>query len=203
MSDLKDAWKSAEVFKKQLAWNLNELESSESYAPHWKQCIALIKQFKPLNVLDLGCGCGAMSEVFLRELPDVKYTGMDYSKDAIELAKKTWKSNNFFVKNVMDLDEHDVSKYDLLFAGALFDVMPNGDEAMEHVMKLGSDSLLLSRMKLTLQESFYTTYRAYELIETCAFHHNRDNFVALCEKYSYNIHPLDDNIYLVKNDKPF
>jgi hypothetical protein len=57
-------------------------------------------------------------------------------------------------------------------------------------------------MKLTLQESFYTTYRAYELIETCAFHHNRDNFVALCEKYSYNIHPLDDNIYLVKNDKP-
>ena len=102
----------------------------------------------------------------------------------------------------MDLDEHDVSKYDLLFAGALFDVMPNGDEAMEHVMKLGSDSLLLSRMKLTLQESFYTTYRAYELIETCAFHHNRDNFVALCEKYSYNIHPLDDNIYLVKNDKP-
>ena len=33
-------------------------------------------------------------------------------------------------------------------------------------------------------------------------HHNRDNFVALCEKYSYNIHPLDDNIYLVKNDKP-
>ena len=89
MSDLKDAWKSAEVFKKQLALNLNQLESSEAYALHWKQCIALIKQFKPLNVLDLGCGCGAMSEVFLRELPDVKYTGMDYSKDAIELAKKT------------------------------------------------------------------------------------------------------------------
>ena len=197
MSDLQNAWKNKSVFQKQLQFNLKELEHRTKYPPHWEVCISLIEHFKPKSVLDIGCGCGALSEVFLREFPDIKYTGMDYSEDAIELAKRTWRTQDFHVKNVMDLTEEDLD-YDLILAGALFDVMPNGDEAMEHVMKICSSSLLISRMKLTERQSYYTTYTAYDEIETCAYYHNRYKFVDMCEKYSYEIYPVQDNIYLVK-----
>lgn len=198
MSDLKNAWKNEKVFQKQLDYNLKELKSKESYAPHWKTCISLIQHFSPKSVLDIGCGCGALSEVFRRELPDVKYTGTDYSEDAIQLAKKTWKSFDFYVKDVMDTKKQDVSEYDLLLVGALFDVMPNGDEAMEHLMSICSGSMLISRMKLTENESYHITYKAYDEIETCAYHHNKNNFLDMCDKYSYNVYSMQDNFYLVK-----
>ena len=102
------------------------------------------------------------------------------------------------INDVMNLKEEDVSDYDLLFVGALFDVMPNGDEAMEHLMSICSTSILISRIKLTENESFYTTYTAYDEIETCAYHHNVSNFVDLCQKYSYDIYNIQSDIYLVK-----
>ena len=198
MPDLKNAWKNKNVFQKQLDLNLKELQDKESYPPHWNNCILHINNFKPKNILDIGCGCGAFSKVISEQFPDMKYTGMDYSEDAIELAKKTWESDSFIVNDIMELKEEDVSKYDLLFVGALFDVMPNGDEAMEHLMSICSTSMLISRMKLTENESFYTTYTAYDEIETCAYHHSVNNFVDLCEKYSYDIYHIQSDIYLVK-----
>ncbi len=198
MSDLKNAWKNEKVFQKQLDYNLKELKSKESYPPHWHSCMSLIEHFGPKSVLDIGCGCGSLSEVFRKEFPDIKYTGTDYSEDAIELANKTWKSFDFYVKDVMDTEKQDVSEYDLLLVGALFDVMPNGDEAMEHLMSICSGSMLISRMKLTENESYHTTYKAYDEIETCAYHHNKNNFFDMCDKYSYNVYSMQDNFYLVK-----
>lgn len=198
MSDLQNAWKNEKVFHKQLEYNLKELESRESYAPHWKTCVSLIQHFGPKSVLDVGCGCGSLSEVFRRELPDVKYTGSDYSEDAIRLAKKTWPHADFFVHDLMKFDKSQLEKYDLIYSSAVLDVMPNGDEAMEHLMNVCSGPMLISRVKLTDKPSYHTTYKAYDEIETCAYHHNKTNFLDMCERYSYNAYSMQDNFYLVK-----
>jgi len=201
MSDIKDAWKNKKVFLKQLEYNLQELSSPERYPNHWKALLLCIEKTNAKSILDIGCGCGAVSEVVRMNCPSVRYVGLDYSSDAIDLAKNTWGSSEFFVKDLMDLTENDVSSYDLLFSSAVFDVMPNGDEALEHVMKICVGSFLLSRPKFTLSESHYTEYIAYDEIQTCAYYHSKNNFVDMCDKYGYTINVIGNDILLVKNDK--
>lgn len=202
MSDLKDAWKNKNVFLKQLEYNRTELSKKEKYPQHWTNFLECVSETKPKSVLDIGCGCGSLSEVLRRDFPDIQYTGIDYSSDAIELAKRTWISSEFYVKDILDLTEQDVSSYDLLFASAVFDVMPNGDFALEHILKICSTSFMLSRPKFTMFESHYKTYRAYDEITTCEYYHNQNKFLDLCNKYSYNRISFGSDILLSKHDQP-
>ena len=152
MKDVKEAWKYSNVFEKQLELNIKELDNS--YPPHWYDFINLIKKFKPLSILDVGCGCGALHELCKRELPSLKYYGIDYSENAIKIAKKTWSEDSFSVKDYLSLDYKYVSKFDLIHMGALLDVLPNGDEALDYIMSLTPKSILIGRMKLTDKESY-------------------------------------------------
>ena len=40
------------------------------------------------DLLDAGCGTGAMLGMFRRDYPDKNYTGVDFSEKMIETAKK-------------------------------------------------------------------------------------------------------------------
>ena len=82
--------------------------------------------------------------------------------------------------------------------GALLDVLDNGDEALEYILSLSPKNILIGRMKITDKNSYYTTYKAYDEITTCAYYHSKNNFLHLCEKYDYSIHNINDNFYLIK-----
>lgn len=194
--DLNNAWKNKKVFEKQLKCNLHELSSKDSYPPHWNASLELISHYEPKTILDVGCGCGAFCEVCFRNLPNLLYTGMDYSEDAIRIAKENFNESAFFVKDVMELTKEDVEEYDLVFMGALLDVRSDANEILEHVLSLKPKSLLLSRVKLTESDSYIETYEAYDEIETCAFYHNVQNFVDMCKRYGYDMVNIQDNYYL-------
>jgi len=196
MTNVAETWKHSNVFEKQLKLNLKELNGV--YPPHWYDFIDLVNMNKPNTLLDVGCGCGSIYELCRRELPHIKYHGIDYADKAIELAKKTWDRDIFSVKDCVYLTKEDVADYDLVHMGALLDVLPNGDEVLEHVLSLSPKSVLIARMKLTEKESYYNTYEAYGEITTCEYYHNRPNFVRLCEKYEYSIFSIRDNFYLNK-----
>lgn len=195
--ELADAWKNKNVFQKQLECNIQELSSKQSYPPHWNASIELIQHHEPKTLLDIGCGCGTFCEVCFRNVPNVLYTGMDYSEDAIEIAKEKWNKDAFFVKDVWELTEEDVEPYDLLYMGALLDVRPDADAILEHIFKLKPKALLISRMKLTdAIDSYLETYDAYDEITTCAFYHSGKKFVDMCKDNGYNITNIQDNYYL-------
>jgi SAM-dependent methyltransferase len=44
-------------------------------------------EYRPRSLLDIGCGNGHTLEYFIKRWPEVYYTGLDISKQAIELAK--------------------------------------------------------------------------------------------------------------------
>jgi len=53
------------------------------------------------NVLDIGCGYGRLSEWFNR------YTGIDFSEDFVNKAKKIYHKNEFVVGDIKDMPFYD------------------------------------------------------------------------------------------------
>lgn len=191
-----NSWKNYAVFEKQLELNLKQLSSYDNYPNHWKVSLSILKNLQPKNILDIGCGCGSFFKVCKDNLPQLNYCGCDYSKDAINIAKATWSEGCFFVKDIMDFTNRDVEDCEIIYASALIDVSPRGDEMLEKILSLGIDKILLSRVKITNEKSYYTTYKAYDMIETCAYYHNIENLLAVFLKYKYDYQIISDHIYL-------
>lgn len=188
MKSLIDNWKNPILCKEQLDLNLREISHHVRYPEHWIDFIQLINTFKPTSILDIGCGCGVYYKLCVTHFPNINYTGIDYAEEAISLAKETWKYDNFFTMDYKDLTQEGVESFDLLHMGALLDVLPNGDEALEDIMSLKPKAILIGRMKLTKGNSYCKVYKAYDKIETYAFYHNEQNFLDLCSKNNYSIH---------------
>lgn len=195
---LKNAWKKTNAFHKQLKLNLNQLESSNNYPDHWDIFLFFIKNIQPKSILDIGCGVGSYYTLCKREAFNIKYHGIDFSENAIKIAKENWGSENFSVKDLFDLTIEFVSNYDLIHVGALLDVLPNGDEALEKILDLNSKNIIIGRMELTENESFYDKYIAYDEVSTCKFYHNKFNFFEKCKIKKYQIFQLKNNFYLKK-----
>jgi len=193
---LANSWKNSEVFKKQLDLNLRELSSLDKYPVHWNISLQILKNTHAKNLLEIGCGCGVFFKVCKENLPELNYCGSDYSEEAINLAKKTWPDGCFFTKNIMDFTRNDVVDYDIIYAGGLTNVSPNGDQMLEKILSLNVKKVLLSRIQLTNSESYYVTYKAYDTIETCSYYHNIKKIISIFSKYNYNYQIFSDHIYL-------
>jgi trans-aconitate methyltransferase len=209
MADLSETWKNSTVFKKQLELNLKELLGSRlmpldarirKYPSHWKDFISLVRGMSPQpnTILDVGCGCGAYYELCKKEFPDIKYHGIDYSQEAINIAVRQWECENFLVKDYKDLTSEYVSQFDLLHLGGILCILSNGDQALEFILSLSPKNVLIGRMDIIDGESFYDTYIAYNEISTYHYYHNRANFYALCKRYLYDIKNANDSYLLQK-----
>mgnify|MGYP003135524552 CR=1 FL=1 len=90
-------WKNKEVFKSQLKLNEKELDN---YPIHWSEFLYAFNLIKPSpkTLLDIGCGVGVYYELCRRHHPEIEYCGVDYSKEAIQLAKNKWKGGSWSTK---------------------------------------------------------------------------------------------------------
>ena len=180
-----NSWKNKEVFEDQLSLNERELHH---YPNHWNQFINSVISsvgLKKATLLDLGCGSGSYKELCKRQLPNINYTGMDYSEEAIEVAKQRWKGEDWIVGDYRELTSEYANNYDILHTGAMLDVLPNGDEALSFLLTLGFKNIILGRVKLIEEASGFTEYTAYNKIQTYAYSHNIQNLKEMIEEANY------------------
>ena len=200
--DHKDSWKNLELSKEQLKLNLKELSSPFSYPQHWNIFLEYVKQYDVTSVLDLGCGVGSYYQLLQNHFPKVKYVGMDYSKEAIDLAKSHWGYSKFYQKDLWDLTQDDLKSYDLIHMGALLDVLPNGDEALDYILSLSPKSILVGRMEFTSSKSGVDhTYKAYDISTTYKYLHNLDQVLTIIKNNNYSYSLMGDKqktLYIVK-----
>lgn len=109
-------------------------ESSEKYAsdsnvsiyvPVWDKVLSYFQDNDILSVVDIGCGPGQFAEYAVNRLPDLSYTGFDFSSVAISQAKKRTKKADFIEGNAFTsplLTENAADVYILL-------------EVLEHIEK--------------------------------------------------------------------
>ena len=192
-----DSWKNQSVFNQQLQLNLTQISSPNSYPEHWGVFLAYIKEIAPQSILDIGCGVGIFYKLLQNHNPNIQYVGVDYSVEAIGIAKQQWGVDCFFEKDLWELDKDWISQFDLLYLGALLDVLPNGDEALELILSLKSQHILIGRIETTNEESgVKDEYLAYDLIKTYKYKHNWTNLLNLIKKYNYEYSYYKNTLYL-------
>lgn len=189
-----NSWKNKTVFEKQL--ELNKYEFENSYPQHWDVFINEIKNLNINSILDIGCGSGVYYKLCQKELPDINYYGVDYSIEAIEIAKKEYSENSFGAMSIDELTESFIKKFDLIHMGAVLDILPNGDETLEKILTLKPKKLFIGRIKFTDEQSSYTEYMAYNEIMTYEYKHNLLNFINICNKHNYKPKFISNNVLL-------
>jgi len=188
-----NSWKNKEVFEKQLALNLKELEGH--YPAHWGAFITFMTLLgsKVKTILDVGCGAGVYSEICRKHFPNIKYIGMDYSEEAIEVASRQWPGIDFRCKNYKDLTQDDLRRIDVLHACSLHNVLPDGDECLNFMLGLKAKYIILGKILTTNQASFYSTYMAYDLIPTYLYKHNYLSLYGIFKKHGYLAREMQAN----------
>lgn len=206
--DYIENWKNRKVFEKQLELNISELNST--YPKHWEAFLSYVKKYEIKSVLDLGCGCGVYGELCRREIPDLEYYGSDYSSEAIDIAKSNFVGLDFFVGDIFSWDYSKTPRVDVIHAGALLDVLPNGNEAFLKIHLIAEscncENIIIGRIRFTPGRSGYSTYKAYDIIDTYEYRHNRSEFTKIVESLGYLIvekidSPSGETIFLKKNTR--
>ena len=192
-------WKNKNVFIKQL--DLNKKELSGNYPPHWYSFINLINvlsNVENINLIDIGCGVGVYSEICNRHFENVSYTGMDYSEEAISIAKINWNNDSIFItKDINDIDHGFISNYNLIHMGALLDILPNAEQILDFILGFSIKYILISRVEVSDVMNCYT-YTAYDEITTYKYIHNKDNFLKTIYDNNYKIISVDGNNLLLE-----
>jgi SAM-dependent methyltransferase len=193
---LREAWRSSRiVFMKQLAYNKMELE--KGWPKHWNSIVAFLGKIpRPVSMLDIACGCGALSQVVKLRCPDVAYAGADYSPEAISVAKEAWPGVPFEVKDYKELTKEYMSPFNVLHAGALTNILPDGDACLMHLLSLEVPHVLLTRILLDTK-SWYSPCKAYDEVNTCRFCHGQEEFMDSLSMTKYVIVERDADDFLL------
>ena len=103
------------------------------------------RPLKDKTILDIGCGSGRVSFLLAKE--GAKVTGIDYSENMIELAKKYLKTLNldidFFTSDFMtDFPEN--RKYDISMAIGVFDYIQDPTPFLSKTQKITNEKIVAS-----------------------------------------------------------
>jgi SAM-dependent methyltransferase len=130
--DIKKWWKEIGDF-----WEMAEGQREET--SDISAVIKEIKELKPKTLLDIGCGSGRWADL----LPSEGYTGIDFSKKLIEIAKKKHSDQLFFETDIMDYKVD--NKFDVVFSFAtLLHVPPEKiKDYIAHLKTLGKKGVFV------------------------------------------------------------
>lgn len=107
--------------------------------------ISLIQNDNPQNVLDVGCGTGAMLEMIQEKYPEANCTGADLSSSMIEFAAKSHPHFTFCVADAIQLPFND-SSFDVVTNAISFHHYTDPTRAVKEayrVLKPGGQFLLM------------------------------------------------------------
>jgi len=91
----------------------------------WDEVASRINQGGYARILDIGCGPGQFAEYLIQRYPSIEYTGVDFSKIAINAAKERCPSVTFIEADIFQTDILEKGEYDLVVALELLEHLEN------------------------------------------------------------------------------
>lgn len=115
--------------------------------PETEELVALIKNHKPISILDIGTGSGCIAIAVKKKLPLAEITAIDISESALSIAKENAISNNATInfKQINFLDENnwkDLQLFDVIVSNPPY--IPQNEKAIldKNVTKHEPDTAL-------------------------------------------------------------
>ncbi len=161
---------------------LDDLYPSEKYF--------LVHSLKSANsVLDVGCAAGGSFDFCREAKSNIKYTGIDISKELINIANKLHPEGLFF-----EYDGHKITfkenKFDLVFSIGVLHHLHHWREIIKQMVKCSSNSTIFD-IRLTNNETLDDSKKYYQYV-------NFDNLRKGKTAISYLVLNIDDFRSFVK-----
>ncbi len=150
----------------------------------------------PMRVLEVGCSSGYYSEVFSIAQLDVDYTGCDYSKPFVALARQRHPGLPFDIQDATALVYAD-NTYDVVISGCCLLHIPEYQAAVAETARVTSSYAIFHRTPVVLgQPNKYFRKQAYG-VETVEIHFNEPQFLQLLADNGLEllaVHTLDETV---------
>jgi len=136
--DIEDWWK-------QMSDLWGDVENGQIEADDMFKAVKKIKELKPENIIDIGCGTGRWCDI----LPDVPYRGVDFMQKLIDQAKEKHPEKDFEVGSIDSFAETVETKYDLAFTFATLLHIPPKEmkQTVEALKKIAKRAVLIEPIK--------------------------------------------------------
>jgi SAM-dependent methyltransferase len=170
------SWQNDAVARQMSALTEQQLRTPETVPP-FRAFIDLMTTLvedlplpEPASFLDFGCGVGHYSVLLDRYFPDrFVYTGCDYAAEMVNVARDRHPEKTFVVNDLFD-NHLDLDEFDVVFAGALIDVLSDYERALHILLGSGARYVVLHRQQMVdgpsrVEEAAgyqgQTTYRSF------------------------------------------
>lgn len=118
--------------------------------------ISRIRELKPKNILDIGCGPGNSTYQLHKAFRTAKVTAVDNSENMLNKARRTYKDIEFIkcdVSNELDMID---GSFDLIFSNACIHWIPGQENLIKNIAaKLSDNGVLAVQIPLIQEAPFY------------------------------------------------
>ncbi len=103
-------------------WTGTYTKDMERFVPHYKKLLNSVvdylpEDFKPRNILELGCGNGNSTAILINQFPDSAYTLLDASAEMLKVCKKRFSDYSIhYIEQYMQDASFETDAFDLIVA---------------------------------------------------------------------------------------
>lgn len=128
------------ILQSQENYNFLGENFSHTRSKSWPEVEELLERVrKGQQVLDIGCGNGRLYKIMQEKEIDVKYTGIDFAKNLVQIAQKKYSTDeskpSFKFGNILKIPEKDKS-FDIVFCIAVFHHIPSYEHRMKALLEM-------------------------------------------------------------------
>ena len=154
--------------------------------PVWKQISLILSQNSINQVLDIGCGPGQFANCLLDEIPNIKYTGLDFSQTAINFANQLNPTASFIVADAVDYNYSSL-EYDAVVITEFLEHVHGDLTVLE---KLKSNSLILATLP-NMDSEGHVRFLSKDYAE--AIQQIQERYSDLCDIQHIQYFPYEEN----------
>tara|TARA_B100001175_G_scaffold317284_1_gene333620 strand:- start:3192 stop:3845 length:654 start_codon:yes stop_codon:yes gene_type:complete len=147
------------------SWNSKTIlkyigESRVKYSQLYKGEKYLINRFLKKNdsILDIGCGQGGLFKILNKKYKKINYTGIDFNKKMIELAKSNFPDAKFYHFTKKNYYKFFKKKFDVVIIFGILHLNPNWKKIIVNASKVAKRAIIFDhRIELikSSKEKFY------------------------------------------------
>lgn len=104
--------------------------------------LSLLDSLSYSTLLDVGCGQGSLLADIRENNPQSKLSGLDFSSDAIKLAKQKVPNGDFYELNITE--SYVKRKYDVVICSEVLEHIKNDEAAIQHLYRMTENFIIIS-----------------------------------------------------------